>query len=129
MSVPANLYPFSTQDGKVIPLDIIRPSALVKLSPTASIAGPLAIDISYSIGVFMSDVDCLVRFGSTISLPLGAGTIYTNVLLVPANTLTVSVIPASPLYYATAGEVAGTLWIQLIAKWAGLGLEKQFVRK
>ena len=127
MTAPTNLYPFATQDGKAIPLDIIRPSALLSLAVNTTAAGPVDITNAYSVGVFFSAVECLVGFGASVGYPLTTGVLHTNTLLLPANTILVSSLPSNIIY--VSAEKAGILYLQLIEKWAGLGLEKQYIRK
>lgn|SRR5574337_114699 len=121
------VYPFATQDGKSIPLDIIRPSGLIFRDFIAGTPLPITIPEGYPVAAIISDSACLIKFAGNIGT-LIANTLYADLLLVPAGTIIISSVVAGN--GAVQGlSAAGTVYIQLIEKWAGLALDKQFTRK
>lgn len=131
MTTPAGIYPFSTQDGKSIPLDIIKPTGImVRSFPAAGgIVSHCTIPDGSVVGVLTSSVECIVRFGAVdIPATLVDDTLYTNAVFIPAGAIVAVVLPAGILSVIGRGA-AGTLFIQLIEQWAGLGLPNQYGRK
>jgi len=126
-TVPSEVYPFATQDGKAIPLDIIKPSGIITKTFTLA-AASFTIPAGYKVGTFLATVGCLVRFGATLPNPLVDATLYEDTLLVPNDTIVTSSILSTTVYVKGLAE-SGTLYVQLIEKWIGLALDKQFTRK
>lgn len=125
--IPSQVYPFATQDGKAIPLDIIRPAGLIQLAFNNSSVVNFTLADTYTEGVILATTACVVRQGSTIP-SIVDGTFYQDMFLVYTDTLiTVSLLPGPIYVKGLTGS--GTLYLQLIEKWAGLALPKQFIRK
>lgn len=121
------VYPFSTQDGKAIPLDIIRPSGLLYRNFNASSEIDLIIPTGYPIAAVIANEVCLIKFNGSIGI-FDENIVYTDLLLIPANTITI--VSITPGTGAIKGIInSGTAYFQLIEKWAGLALDKQFIRK
>jgi len=127
MTAPANVYPFSTADGKAIPLDIIRPMGLIIKTFTIASAS-FTIPTDAVVGVLYSTSPCVVRFGTDISLPVTDGAEIADAVLVPAEMAVTVALTAGTAYVHGLIE-SGTLYIQLIEQWAGLALSKQYSRK
>lgn len=121
------VYPFSTQDGKAIPLDIIRPSGLLYRNFTELAESSLNIPDGYPVAAVIADKPCLVKFAGSIGI-LAEDIVYSDLLIVPANTITI-VSLLSGVGAVKGLTEAGTIYVQLIKKWAGLALDKQFTRK
>jgi hypothetical protein len=121
------VYPFSTADGQAIPLDIIKSSGLVKKDFTALSTGSFTL-VAGEVGVLLASAPCLVRFGTTIPEVLLDGTLYSDMYLVPRDTV-ITVSLTAGIIYVRGIEEDGTLYLQLIEKWAGLALAKQYSRK
>lgn len=131
-SNPVNdqLYPFSTEDGKTIPLDIIRPVGLLACSFAGSgAASVVIIPAAWSMASFYSKGGCIIQFGAT-TLPSGLSnnTEYLNTLLVPPGCLVVStLLPGEGRVFSLDGT-AGQVFIQRIQKWAGIALRRQVTK-
>lgn len=119
------LYPFSTKEGEIIPLDIIRPSgALKKAIPTGT--GTTAETLGTAatpIVILRSDVNCFVCFGNIAVVP--GSTIVANTVYIAAGE-TVVCAPGSTTYSVIGDGATGTLIVQLIEQWAGLGHETSY---
>lgn len=125
--IPSQVYPFATQDGKPVPLDIIRPAGLIKIDFINSAVANFILPDTYTEGIILATSACLVRQGSTIPSIVN-GTFYQDMFLVYTDTLiTVSLLPGT--IYVKGLTDSGTLYLQLIERWAGLGLPKQYIRK
>ena len=125
MTAPTQLYPFATQDGKAIPLDIIGPAALVVLANAESITLPAGYEVAAFHAV---NNDAVVSF--TEAPPGGGlvnGALYQNMLYVPRNGIVIAKLASLTLYVAAATDAL--LYVQLLEKWSGLALPTQFVRK
>lgn len=128
MTTPANVYPFATQDGKAIPLDILRPSGIMILTFQVATESFFIIPNGYEVGIFFSPTWVLARFGQPFTVPVLNNTLYTDALIIPSGTMTVASLTQGPCYIKGLTE-NGTLYLQLIEKWAGLALDKQYIRK
>lgn len=127
LQIPSQVYPFATQDGKPIPLDIIRPAGLIQISFNNSSSVNFTLTDTYTEGIVLATSACLVRQGTDIPSMVD-GTFYQDMFLVYTDTLiTVSLL--SGTIYVKGLSGSGTLYLQLIEKWAGLALPKQFIRK
>jgi hypothetical protein len=128
MTTPTGVYPFATQDGKAIPLDIIKGTATIILPFTAGGIVASTIPPGSIVGVFMTDKACLVQFGTSLAIPLVENDlIYDSVFVPERGIVTVALTPGPIRLVGMSGP--GTLVIQLIEKWAALALPTQFVRK
>lgn len=123
MPNPTDLYPFATADGKAIPLDIIRPSALLRKET----AGLITVPAQYKVAIFYSIGGDSTVVGGTAAVPIVNDTILEDVLYIPAGGLVIASLPSSSLYMQPgAGAI---LVVQFIEKWAGLAVTPQTGRK
>lgn len=127
MATPKGIYPFATQDGQAIPLDIISPAGLIRKSFISAASSVVVLPEGYSVGVFYSSTDVLVSFGAD-HVTLADGAVSTDTMLVPAGTLVTAAFNSGNAYVKGLAS-SGDLYIQLIEKWAGLALNTQYVRK
>lgn len=126
--IDKQLYPFSTEDSKAIPLDIIRPLAVLKKNFTAVIT-PLVIPAGWKVASFFSSTGCFLEVEATsLAAPLVDGTIYSNTLFIPPNCVVTATIVEGPARIASYDGAAGFLIIQHIQKWAGLALQGRVSR-
>jgi len=128
MAAPAGVYPFATQDGKAIPLDIINPSALLKRLYTANASSAFTIPAGYSVGVFYSSQGAVVSFGVD-KTNLADNVLADSTLFIPSDVLVTAAFNPGAAYVASASGIAGVLYIQFIQKWSGLALNTQYQRK
>lgn len=127
MTTPAGVYPFSTMDGKPIPLDIIKPTGLIPKSFTAVGDSSFVVPSDAVVGVFISNQACLIRFGATVGAPVDA-TEIPNTILIPAD-MAVTVALTAGTCYVRGLTASGTVYLQLMEKWAALALPTQFTKK
>lgn len=118
------LYPFSTQNGEFIPLEIIRPTGIISKSFTISGVSTIAFPATMQLAGFYSEEGCIIDFSNTLSAPLADGTLYSNALIVPPQMLVSSVI-LSPTAKVIGLKIPGVLLVQGIYKWAALALSRQ----
>lgn len=120
MAAPVNLYPYSTQQGDAIPLEVVKPLSMTAFSFAINTAADITIPTGYNTCWLYATEDCVLRFSAT-NLPnsLVDGTEYSSTIFIPAQT------PISVL--VTPGEcsllglgVAGKLYINNIVQWAAL---------
>lgn len=124
-SASNQLYPFSTEDNKAIPLDVIRPLSLIKKSVLSGSLANVTIPADWAVASFYSPSGCIIQFvDATLPTSPVDGTAYANCLLVPPNcVVTATVLPgaAKALGLGSASYVI----IQQVQKWAGLALQRQ----
>ena len=125
MSATSQLYPFSTEDGKSIPLEVIRPLGAFVLSVTDEATfttGP------YELVSIRCSKDAVLVFNSATSIAEGVD--LENALVLPAETIVTAVIPVNTSSkIKIMEEGSAKLYIQHIQKWAGLGLNRQMNRR
>ena len=122
------IYPFATQDGKAIPLDILKPSYLLLCAYTESAVATYTLPEDAQVAMFISAKDCLVSFENDLTSIATDGTAYAKTLVIPGNTIVSSACSSLTMKVKGIAE-SGTLYVQLIEKWAGLALDRQYSRK
>lgn len=129
MTAIATAYPFATQDNKAIPLDVIAPLALLSKAFEIQAAESFIIPAAYSCCILIATAPCLLQIsGDTLPDVLVDAQSYADVMYIPANSA-VSVVLKPGQASITGIADAGILYVQSIAKWDGLALEKQYTRK
>jgi hypothetical protein len=119
-AIPREIYPFTTNDGKAIPLDIVKPIGVTKYALLTDALTDVNTLEENTVVVLYSTVDCLISFTGTLAiLPVVNGTTYTDSIFVPAGTL-MTVEPIFGSGKAVALDAAGSLYVQQVEKWAGL---------
>lgn len=115
-------YPLSTLNGQYIPLDVIRPSGLIKVSYlTASASAAAALPASTELLLVRSTTDCFIKFANS------AATKPTSIVV--ADTLylrrgEIQVVSPMALFYSVIGDTAnGDLFIQILETWQSLSLD------
>lgn len=127
MGTPAGVYPFSTQDGKAIPLDIIKPTGVLRKTFTSAGDDMLVVPDGTEVATIHADADCVVGFDGSVGV-LVDGVVLPNSLYVPAGSIITVALDSGPI--AVRGiSGSGTLTLQTIDKWAGLALSLQYNRK
>jgi hypothetical protein len=121
-------YPLSTQDGKAIPLDIIKPLGVLSQAFGPGVATDFDIPEDYEIGIVFATEDCFVSIVGDNLAALMDNTIYENTVFVPARTA-ITIVLTDGVCYVRGTEASGSIYMQFIEKWAAFGLETQFVRK
>ena len=122
------IYPFSTEDNKAIPLDIIRPLYLMK---TALVADTLVeLDFpsleGWKVASFYCPAGCFIQFGgATIVTPLVDSYQYGDTLFVPPGGIVTSTVVEGIAKVLMMGTGTSYLISQNISKWAGLSLARK----
>lgn len=122
----AGRYPIATTDGIAIPNDTIRPRGLYRIAISTSATAELTLAGSYKTIVLFSDVDCIIKFGGTASVP-SSGTLLTDGLFLPKETI-MTVSPFQMKVSAITLSGTGTLSVNLLDAWASLSLQQQHER-
>jgi hypothetical protein len=127
MATPNTLYPFATQDGKAIPLDIIKSSGLMLRTFGVS-AASFTIPAGVAVAALIASNPCVLRFGTTLPDNLVEDELYSDTILIPKDmVVTASVVPGTA--YVKGLTSTGKLYLQFFEKWAGLALDRQFSTK
>lgn len=126
MSLPPELYPFATQEGKAVPLEIIKPIAALKFSFTTTIAS-LVLPVSLNLSAIFSTEDCFIDLANVITA-ITSGVTYDNLLFIPKETVVMVMLPTATVK-VKGDTAAGDLYIQGIQKWASMHLPRQFTGK
>lgn len=118
-----DLYPFSTQDGKAVPLEIVKPLSLVTWTTVANTPKAIVIPAGAAAWVY-STKDIVLSFEDT-ALPaaLVQGIVYPNAIFIPALTPMVIELIAGPAYLLSV-EVA-TFYLNVITQYAALAQVRQ----
>lgn len=126
-------YPFSTADGKSIPLDIVRPYGSIKKTfVTGTSTAALAVPDSVEVMAIMANADCIIQFAasSASASAFSDGVLKADAYFIAADLLTVISPPLGKKSFAIIGDSSsGTAIIQFLQKWAGLSLASQVNRK
>lgn len=114
------IYPFSTQDGSAIPLDIVEPLSFFFVSLVINTAKSFTIPAGFDIAYVISETDCILQFGAT-DIPNApvAETVYDNAIFIPADLpCMIKLTPgeASAVTISASGKVR----FNKIRQWAAL---------
>lgn len=121
------VYPFSTEDNKSIPLEVIRPISLIRQSVLSAGPSVLTIPVGWKVASFYCSVSCYIEFGAA-SMPnvLLNNTPYANTLWIPSETIVVATVLEGTARIVNAGTAGvGYLIAQQIQKWGGLAPRRQ----
>ena len=126
-------YPLSTADGKYIPLDVIRPLSLLKLT-TSNSAGSASVEIPADVELLRikSSVDASIQFfaSSTVTVATAAGTPKPNALFLPANTVVIISQPIGKNWFSIINDAAaGNCIVEYLECWNALSLQSQITRR
>jgi len=120
------LYPFSTEDNKSIPLDIIRPLSLIQQALASAVLSTIVIPATWKLASFFCPVGCYIQFfDETLVTPIVDGTEYTDTLFVPPSCVVTSTVIAGNAKILMLGTGTSYLVVQNIQKWAGLSLNRK----
>lgn len=130
MAEPVSLYPLATQDAQSIPLDIIKPTSLMKRSITTS-AASMTLSAAFRFSVFMSSVDCWIDSLNDGTAVPADGVEKVGWIFVPKDCLVTAEIIPGPMraFSADLDSVSGRLIIQGFVRWDALSLPVQYSRK
>lgn len=123
------LYPLSTQDGKAIPLDIVKPKGLAffNIPVTGSLAVDAIIPTGYKVCWLYATQDCIIKFSAVnLPVPLVEGTNYEDAVFIPAQTPIVIAVTEGEASLVGLGDSAGILYINHVEQWAAM-LQRQQV--
>lgn len=127
MTTPAGVYPFATQDGKAIPLDIIKPISIITKTFVSGSDSSLVIPSGAVVGTITATKDCILRFGFAVGSLVDGAELSDSVFLPENATITLALTVGTAYVRGIANS--GSIYIQLIEKWAGLALNAQYQRK
>lgn len=118
------LYPLSTQDGKAIPLDVVKPSTLVKADFVAATPLSVTIPADTAICYLFATKACVLRMAA-VALPavLVSGTEYANAIFIPENMPMTLLLEAGEAY--VLGEESGSIYISAVEQWGALLQQRQ----
>lgn len=124
------LYPLASNDREAIPLEVIRPEALLRVAITDSASNPFTIPATWELCAITASKDCVIRFGTAATYPVPEETELTNALFCPAGvTLTSLVIPGNCWLVPAKAAETGYCFLQKITRWAGIGQAPNLTRR
>lgn len=125
--IPAGNYPFSTQDGKAIPLDILKTKGLIIQEYNIGSDALITIPAEAEIAVLIASQDCIISVGEIVG-PIVNNTLKAKAYYIPkATAVTITVEPGS--CYVRGHTLGGVLSVQLIERWVGMGLDTNYIRR
>ena len=122
MATGDELYPFSTQNGQYVPLDIVKPRALQYFTFTSTFA-TVVLSSSLNLSMVWASEDCVIDLANTANA-LTSGTERADWLFIPKGSIVAAVLPTGTV--RVRGLVnGGSLMVQGIHKWNTLALPRQ----
>jgi len=124
-NTPQDNYPFSTRDGKVIPLDILRSKSLIYQDFTNLASADVTIPAGVSVVIFLATESCVVVPETTEAILMSPDTPLLKAIMIPKDHVVVAAI--APGGAKVRGLTAsGRIYVQAIEQWVGLGLDIQY---
>ena len=129
-TAPISLYPFATQDSQSIPLDIIKPTALMKQAFSSTPAN-ITLTEAFRYCTFLANADCWIDTLNDGSAVPADGVVKTGWIFVPKDYLLTAEITPGVMRVINADVVpaSGRLIIQGFVRWDALALPIQYNRK
>lgn len=123
MTQEAGVYPFSTADGKSIPVEVARVLNFKQQAFATGVSTALKdLPLGSKLFVFYSTEDCLLRFGTTVPNPPADDTSYSEMMILPKQVFTL--LTTESTQFGTRGISAnGNIYVWTIEKWSYLTLE------
>lgn len=122
-----DLYPFSSDKGVPIPMEIVRPKNLVMFPFIAGTEGAILIPVGYNICWVFATTPCILRCNNNnnvLPAALVGGTSYADTMFIPASIPTL--VQLTEGFGRLLGlEEDGKLYINNVQQWAGIALSKQ----
>ena len=126
-NTPEGVYPFSTQEGTAIPLDVIEGIGVLPVAFTAGASVAFTIPEGEVVGAITASEACVIAFGLSIGT-ITDNTLIDDALFIPRDaTMTCALTPG--LAYVRGFNTSGTIIVQFIRKWAAINLNRQYTRK
>lgn len=120
-----DLYPFSTSDGKIIPLDIVRPVGTLRIAFSNGVASaPSELGAAIPIVLLKASADCFVSLGGIAVIP--GASLIPNLMHLFAGDVEV-VAPRLGTITVIGDGGAGNLTATVVEQWAGLGHENKSI--
>lgn len=115
-------YPLSTLAGQPIPLDVIRPSGLIKASYlAASATAAVALPAGTELLLVRATTDCFIKFANSAATKPSSA-ITTDLLYLRRGEI--QVVSPMALFYSVIGDtVNGDLFIQTLETWMSVSLD------
>lgn len=122
--VEKSVYPLGAPPGSPIPFDVGEPNGLFITSISDEASAEKTLTSTWELVVLLSTIECVVGFGSAVSLDLTEDEAKTDHQYVPANTPVSIKLPASKFKVIgiVAGET-GKLYVQNYRRWQALSTE------
>ena len=128
MAASKQRYPLSTISGQYIPLEVLRPSSVIRkdfLSASATTAE--ALPAGAELLMVRTTTDCFIKFAnSSATKPTSASPSAPVVDTVYIQRGEVQAISPLALFYSVIGDTAdGTVTIQVLETWQSISLDIQ----
>lgn len=116
------VYPHSEPTGKAIPFDVGEPTGLYITAFVAAASAERTLSAAWEIVVLYATEDCVIGFGSGVTLTLAQDVVKANHQFVPKQT-PVSVKLPSNLFKVIRVSADGILYVQNYRRWQALSTE------
>lgn len=123
MALADEVYPFATQNGNPVPLDIIKPLSLAYLALTTSFA-TIVLDATTNLAMIWASEDAVIDLANSANA-LTSGTVRTSWIFIPKGSVVAASINSGTVRARTLSAASGNLMIQGIQKWSMLALPRQ----
>lgn len=123
--IPKDSYPFSTQDGRAIPLDTARIRWVAGIVLTDSSVKAFTFDEFDPVILFHCLEPVIAVPAAQSSLPLADGNKYDKGFYIPAGFLATLTVETGTYEFRTLSGTA-ILYMQSVEKWAGLSTQNNF---
>lgn len=118
------VYPLSTQDGQAIPLDIVKPSALIFWNLAATVERTVTIPAGFDVCYVFSTTNCLIHNNVTSFGTPVEDHVYPDSALVLANTILIlNFVPGANRRIYPLGN--GVIYLSAFQQWGALTQQLQ----
>lgn len=131
-NIPEDTYPYSTENGSAVPLDVIKAKSLMILDVSTT---PTTIQIPRGsrVATICSDTDCVIQLTDRPSQTLQPSTATHNTFIDDALMIhkdhILSVVVEEGDAHVVSLEGSGTMYIQLVEQWASISMDSEYERR
>jgi hypothetical protein len=127
---PKNNYPYSTKEGNIIPLDILRGKGVLTKTFVAGTSSDIIIPEGWETGILYATETCIIVFETEVGSSHGLtdNVSNDNSMYVPKGFAISSALIEgnASVFGITAG---GRIIVQAVERWAGAALDVNYVRR
>lgn len=118
------LYPITTQDGRPIPMEIVKPSSLIYWELVSGVEKVVTIPAGFAVCFVVTTANCFIRNADVTFGAVAEDTEYADAILLPAdNVVTLNLTPGAGRRIYPLSD--GVIYLSAVKQWAAMVQDMQ----